>query len=485
MNKEPGIPIFPESTILILDDDEALRTRLKLLFERVGLDNVMTTGDRGLASSLVAHKAVGLVLLDLNLPEPNGESFLAEISSSAPEIPVIVMTGVSEPETIVRCLKAGAVDYIVKPVDDVRLMISIWNALATFEYRREAEGFRERIFQRKLEHPEAFAGIITRDMRMMAAFTYAESVARSRQPVLITGETGTGKELFARAIHQASGRKGPFVAVNVGGLDDAMFSDCLFGHRKGAYTGADTVRPGMLKEAEGGTILLDEIGDLEIHSQVKLLRLLQENEYYPLGADTPSTSDARVLAATTRDLRSDVASGKFRSDLFYRLQTHPLNIPPLRDRHGDLKPLIRAFLEKSSRELGQTFPGNEATNACADKLVRILADYPFPGNVRELESLIHDAVTGARGGKLDLEALKQRIGFLSFDDSEPSAEPLTDLPPFLRDLLDGKIPTMEEVERELSQLAVDRAEGNLSQAAQALGISRQTLYNKLKKTTHA
>jgi len=482
MEPEPGVPVFPSCTILILDDDETLRTRLELLFARVGLDSIITTGDKKRASELVAERAIELVILDLFLPDEAGEDLLREFSRVAPELPVLVMTSASDPETIVRCMRLGAVDYVVKPIDEVRLLVSVWNALASVEQKRVADGFRDKVFEHRLAQPEAFKAIVTKNERMLNLFSYAESVARSRQPVLITGETGTGKELFARAIHEASGRAGHFVAVNVGGLDDTMFSDSLFGHRKGAYTGADTARAGLLKEAEGGTILLDEVGDLEAHSQIKLLRLLQEGEYYPLGADLPLRSDARVVAATTKNLREAAQSGDFRSDLYYRLQTHPIALPPLRERREDLSLLIRYFLEKSALDLDMEFPGDEAAQICAEKVARVLSSYDFPGNVRELESLVHDAVTGARGGKLDLSALEARIGIgkrSEMEDEGETGEPLS----IIRDLTRGKIPTMDEAERELAEIALQRSDGNMSRAAQVLGISRQTLYNKLKKET--
>ena len=482
MEPEPGAPAFPNCTILILDDDETLRTRLELLFARVGIDKIIATGDKKRASELVAKRAVELVILDLFLPEEAGEELLREFSRVAPELPVLVMTGASDPETIVRCMRLGAVDYIVKPIDEVRLLVSVWNALASVEQKRVAEGFRDKVFERKLDQPEAFRAIVTQNERMLNLFSYAESVARSRQPVLLTGETGTGKELFARAIHEASGRRGRFVAVNVGGLDDTMFSDSLFGHRKGAYTGADTAREGLLKEAEGGTILLDEVGDLEPHSQIKLLRFLQEGEYYPLGADLPLRSDARVIAATTKNLREASKNGDFRSDLFYRLQTHPIALPPLRERQEDLRLLILYFLEKSALDLGMEFPGDEAAQSCATKVALVLSSYDFPGNVRELESLVHDAVTGSRGGKLDLEALEARIGIEKhFEKKEGDSK--GKLSSLIQNLAEGKMPTMDEAERELAEIALQRSEGNMSKAAQVLGISRQTLYNKLKKET--
>jgi DNA-binding NtrC family response regulator len=490
-------PAYPEGPILVIDDDESLRTRIELLLVRAGLDNVLATGDQALAASLVEGHGASLVLLDLFLPAQDGEALLKDFARIAPEIPVIVMTSATDPDTIVRCMRAGAVDYVVKPIDEVRLFVSVWNAIATMEQRRVAEVFRDRILEGRLDHPEVFKAIATRDERMLALFKYAESVARSRQSVLITGETGTGKELFARAIHEASGRNGAFVAINVGGLDDTMFSDSLFGHRKGAFTGADGQRAGLIKEAAGGTILLDEIGELEPRSQIKLLRLLQENEYYPLGSDSPAHSDVRVVAATTKDLRAAAAAGSFRSDLFYRLQTHPIAIPPLRTRPGDIALLVRLFIEKSVKDLGIPFAA-ERVGSCAEQVARALEGYSFPGNVRELESLVHDAVALSRGGVLDIKALRDRVGLVGDGDTsglmerELSIAPVgaaervagahAEGPPSLvRELTEGRIPTIEAAERELIRMAVERASGNLSQAALALGISRQTLYNKLKE----
>lgn len=470
---------YPELPILVLDDDEALRVTVRLTLAKAGIDNVTATGDSAEASALILEKGVSLVFLDLFLPNDSGETLLREFSRVAPNVPVIVITGTDEPQTIVRCMRSGAVDYLVKPIDETRLLVSAWNALATVELRREAEEFRHRILDGKLEHPEYFENITTLDPAMIAIFKYIESIARSRQPVLITGETGTGKELVARAVHEASGRSGRFVAVNVGGLDDTMFSDSLFGHRKGAFTGADSVRNGLVKEAEGGTLLLDEVADLDPHSQVKLLRLLQEGDYYPLGSDTPQTSDARIVAATTRNLSDLVESGHFRRDLFYRLQTHPIRLPPLRARTGDILPLVRRFMEETALELG--IGEIPAIDRSARLIAETVAGYYFPGNVRELESLVHDLVAGAKGLEPDVDMIRARIGEHKSPD-QASHESGAPCPGGLaRILASGRIPTLAEAERELVRLALDKAEGNMSQAAAMLGISRQTLYKKTKE----
>ncbi len=469
---------YPELPILILDDDEALRVTIALTLAKAGIDNVRTTGDPAEASALILDNSVSLVFLDLFLSEAAGESLLKEFSRAAPNLPVIIITGTDDAGTIVRCMRAGAVDYLVKPIDDTRLLVSAWNALATVELRREAEGFRQRILDGKLEHPELFERITTVDPAMIAIFKYIESIARSRQPVLITGETGTGKELVARAVHEASGRPGRFVAVNVGGLDDAMFSDSLFGHRKGAFTGADAVRNGLVKEAEGGTLLLDEVGDLEPHSQVKLLRLLQEGDYYALGSDTPIKSDARIVAATTRDLSDLAESGIFRRDLYYRLQTHPIRLPPLRARPWDILPLVRRFMEDTSLELG--IPAAQSDERAARTIAETVAVYRFPGNVRELESLVHDVVAGSKGLDPDIESIRARIGDPPPPEGAAAGASVPCPGGLARILASGRIPTLAEVERELVRLALDKAEGNMSQAAAMLGISRQTLYKKIK-----
>jgi DNA-binding NtrC family response regulator len=477
MQKRRG---YPELPVLVLDDDESLRTMVTLLLGKAGIDNVVATGEASEASALVLGEGASLIFLDLLLPPADGEGLLKEFHRAAPATPVIVVTGDSDAQTIVRCMRAGAVDYLIKPIDETRLLVSAWNALAAFELRREAAGFRDRVIGGRLEKPELFDGIATEDPGMLAIFHYIEAIAVSRQPVLITGETGTGKELLARAVHESSGRAGAFVAVNVGGLDDAMFSDSLFGHRKGAFTGADAARGGLVKEAEGGTLLLDEVGDLDPRSQVKLLRLLQEGEYYPLGSDAPLKTDARVVAATTKDLSVSVATGVFRSDLFYRLQTHPIKVPPLRERPRDLRLLVARFMADSARAL--RLPSLIPEDRAVGDLTETLKDYRFPGNVRELESLVHDAVAGAKSLRPDLRALRARIGIPEPPAAEESARGTRGL---VSTLEAGRVPRLDEAEREIVRLAVEKAEGNLSKAAIMLGISRQTLYKKLREVESA
>ena len=273
-----------------------------------------------------------------------------------PELPVIVLTGANDVETAVRCMKDGAFDYLLKPVDEARLESAVRRAIEIGAMRRENSTLKRYLLTDALEHPEAFAAIVTAAKSMRAIFQYAEAVAPTPLPILVTGETGVGKELIARAIHAPERPPGPFLPVNVAGLDDALFSDALFGHKRGGFTGADRDRPGLVEQAAGGTLFLDEIGDLSPASQVKLLRLLQEGTYYPIGSDVMKRADIRVLVATNRDLRALQASGGFRKDLYYRLQAHHLHLPPLRERREDLPLLVAHFLAEGGPRAGPPRP---------------------------------------------------------------------------------------------------------------------------------
>jgi DNA-binding NtrC family response regulator len=458
--------------ILLLDDEEYFRSALVRELRSGGINNLVSTGDPEIARSLVSVGGASLTLLDLQMPAASGEELLAEFVDLAPQIPVIVITGDSAANTVVRCMKAGALDYLVKPVETSRLLAAVRNGLAIVELRLEVSAFREKMLG-GLSKPELFHRIVTRDSRMISLFKYIEAIAPSRHPVLITGETGTGKELFARAVHEASGRSGAFVAVNVGGLDDTVFTDTLFGHKKGAYTGANDSRPGLVSEARGGSLFLDEIGDLEPHSQIKLLRLLQEGEYFPLGSDFCLKSEARIIAATAQDIKTRPA---FRSDLYYRLQTHLIAIPPLRERPDDIDLLIDYFLTLSAESLSATEPPELPPEGR-----ETLAVYDFPGNIRELESIIHDAVARAGGGAIDATALRERLPperrLIRGTEPPAAGSPYGGSEIFR--LIGERFPTLHEVEGELVRKALSRAQGNVSIASSLLGISRQTIYNWL------
>lgn len=309
---------------------------------------------------------------------------------------------------------------------------------------------------------------------MQAVFQFAESVAKSSKPVLITGETGVGKELLAKAVHQASGRKGPFVALNVAGIDDDAFSDTLFGHLRGAFTGAEMTRQGLIASASRGTIFLDEIGDLSSASQVKLLRLLQEREYFPLGSDTPKHSDASVILATNRNLTELVTQGYFRKDLYYRLQTHQIVLPPLRERTEDLPILLEHFLSVSAVALEKKKP------TPPPELVALLGTYSFPGNVRELESMIFTAVSRHVSGKLSMDSFRELIGKGRAAKSGANADSVSRETPLI--IPDGTFPTLKDSVEFLVSEAIRRANGNQSLAADLLGITPSALNKRLHRS---
>jgi DNA-binding NtrC family response regulator len=343
------------------------------------------------------------------------------------------------------------------------------------ELQRENLEMGRRILSDRVEFPEAFSAIITGDPGMRSIFKYIEAVAASSQPILVTGESGVGKELVVRALHQLSGRKGELVAVNVAGLDDAMIADTLFGHVKGAYTGAGEARSGMVEQAGEGTLFLDEIGDLSLASQVKLLRLLQESEYYPIGSDRPRRMRARVVVATHQDLAARQAAGQFRKDLYYRLRTHHLHLPPLRLRKGDIPLLLDHFLLEAAREFGRKKP------TLPPQLAVLLGTYDFPGNVRELKAMVYDALSVHQGGVLSMEAFIHAIGEQpAGQPPEQAADPAGN--PFFR--LE-RLPGFTEAIDLLVGEAVRRAEGNQSIAARLLGVSQPTLSKRLKHLREA
>ena len=325
---------------------------------------------------------------------------------------------------------------------------------------------------------DPFADIITLNPEMKSLFATIKSIGNSRQPLLITGETGVGKELFARAVHAASRVSGPLVTVNVAGLDDNIFSDTLFGHVRGAFTGADRLRRGMIEKAWGGTLFLDEIGDLSMASQVKLLRLLQNGEYLPLGADDQKLSDARIITATNRDLWSAQRAERFRGDLNFRLRTHHINIPPLRKRPEDIKPLLDHFLERAATTLNKKKPTPPR------ELVPLLRGYDFPGNVRELHGMVFDAVSRHRARMLSLETFHEHIATHTvFNHQEETREKESNNDFFFSSM--NRFPTIKEATRLLVIEALKQAGNNQAVAARMLGISRQALNKRLNKMNEA
>ncbi|HJV33515.1 sigma-54 dependent transcriptional regulator [Geomonas sp.] len=458
----------PNFSILLVDDEPAWLRSVTLTLARAGINNVQSCSDSRQVPDILARGEVKLVLLDLTMPHLSGESLLTLISERHPEILTLVVSGMNQLETAVRCMKLGAFDYFVKTVEEDRLVTGVLRAIRMLELERENQDISDRFLSNELRHPEAFVNIVTADRTMLGIFSYIEAVAQSRQPLLITGESGAGKELVARAVHTLSGNSGPLVAVNVAGLDDTVFADTLFGHVRGAYTGADQARRGMIEEATDGTLFLDEIGDLSIASQVKLLRLLQEGEYFPLGSDRPKRLKARVIVATHRDLRAKEEAGEFRRDLYYRLRTHQILLPPLRERRGDIPLLVDHFLAEASNALGKKKP------TPPKELAQLLATYGFPGNVRELRAMIYDAVSVHRERILSLDTFKSAIGSATAKEAPAAISG--------RNIFSGveKLPSFSEAADLLVEEAMARSGGNQTIAARLLSISQPALSKRLK-----
>jgi DNA-binding NtrC family response regulator len=401
------------ATILIVDDEEAVLNGVRRTLRAHGFEEILMCADARDVEPLLEGEPVALILLDLMMPHIQGRELLERVTASHPEIPVVVVTAEQDIRMAVECMKIGAYDYLLKPAGADELMATVRRALEHRELRDENARLRSKLLEQDLEQPRAFAHLITADASMIRVFAYLEVIARGSHPALITGETGTGKELIARALHELSGRRGPFVAVNVAGLDDTMFSDTLFGHRPGAFTGASGTRRGMIEQAGRGTLFLDEIGDLAEASQVKLLRVLQEREYHTLGDDVPKRLEARVIAATHQDL------SRLRRDLYFRLRSYHVRIPPLRERLGDLPLLINHIVREAAQDLGKQPP------VVPERLYRVLGRYDFPGNVRELRAMVFDAVARHTGGPLPVDPFIESMGIPATEDDDTVRADLT------------------------------------------------------------
>ena len=468
--------LHPRQPIMIVDDEEPILLAIDTTLRMAGINNIIACGDSRRVLGILSEQSIEVMLLDLNMPHVHGERLLDTVNRDHPDTPVIIVTGTVDVETAVRCVKAGAFDYVVKPVEEERLLTAVNRAISFQELKRENLALKQHILADTLEKPEAFEEIVTNNKKMLLIFQYIESISRTSQPVLIRGETGVGKELIARTIHNLSGLVGSFVAVNAAGLDDNVFSDTLFGHVKGAYTGADRARNGLIEQAAAGTLFLDEIGDLNHASQVKLLRLLQEGEYFPLGRDKPRKSDARIVAATNRNLSRLLETGEFRKDLNYRLRTHRIYVPPLRERLDDIPLLVTHFLEEAAQTLGKKKP------TPTPELITLLKTYSFPGNIRELQSMIIDAISRHKSGVLSLQAFRSHIGRSQPDNAGRTQQPpqASKTPPSI--VFEGPdLPTIKQATRMLVREALKRANGNQSIAAGMLGISQQALSKRLKK----
>jgi DNA-binding NtrC family response regulator len=462
---------YPDLPVLLIDDEDAVLSAESRVLQSAGINNLLACSDAREVMPLLEKLRVEVVLLDIAMPHITGDLLLQQIRELYPETPVIIVTASDDIEVAVRCMKAGAFDYMVKAVEPSRLISGIRRAVEMRQLSRDYDSLRSRLLADEIQHPEAFARIVTRNRRMHGIFVFIESIAPTAETLLVTGETGSGKELIAEAVHQVSGRRGSLVKVNAAGLDDAMFSDTLFGHTRGAYTGAEEVRKGLLQQAEQGTLFLDEIGDLSAASQIKLLRLLETHEYYPLGSDLVRSTSARFVIATNRNLVELVEEERFRKDLYYRLQTHEIKLPPLRERREDIPLLLDRFLDEASEALEK-----KKLSVPAELLI-LLENYAFPGNVRELRSMVFGAVSRQKEKMLSLQPFRETMG-ITGEKIQPAVpgEPL---------VFPARLPTLREAGEMLIEEALARAKGNQAIAAGLLGITPQALSKRLIRKRRA
>src|SRR3982075_3784556 len=484
------------ATILIADDDAVQRRLVENMVQRCGYETlVVDSGDAAIALLTAPEaKAVDAVVLDLVMPGLDGMGVLAKIREAGLILPVIVQTAHGGIDNVVSAMRAGAQDFVVKPVGLERLQVSLRNALNTSALKGELQRIRH-----SREGRLTFADIVTRSETMAGVLRTAQKAASSTIPVLIEGESGVGKELFARAIHGSGERKSkPFVAVNCGAIPDNLVESILFGHEKGAFTGATERHMGKFVEASGGTLFLDEVGELPLAAQVKLLRALQEGTVEAVGGRKPVKVDVRIVSATNRKLLDHVKNGKFREDLFYRLHVLPLTTPPLRMRREDIPHLLRHFLARFCAE------ENRAITGISGEAMAYLAQLEWPGNIRQLENAVYRAVVMSDGDQLGLTDFPQ----VSAHSAAPEAhghhgEPLLLAPAFpstvpamvsgneipiaplssagtLAMLTSaGEVRPLEEMEAEIIRFAISHYRGQMSEVARRLKIGRSTLYRKL------
>lgn len=466
MKKNPAFPI------LLVDDEETLRTAMSKALVSHGMDNILEASNGLDAWFLIEDKKPKIILLDLILPDAKGVDILEGISKKNPDVIVIIVSGSNDVEMAIKCMKFGAFDFIAKPISIPLLIACLKRAVQMQELKMENALLSREVLSDKLDNPGAFSGIVTNNSGMKNLFKYCEAIALSSHPVLITGETGTGKELFSKAIHELSQRSGSLISENVAGIDSNVFADTLFGHVKGAYTGAEGVRKGLVEEAEKGTLLLDEIGDLSMDSQVKLLRLIQEHEYSMLGSNAKKTSNVKIIASTNHDLLELLDENRFRKDLYYRLLTHHVCIPPLRDRKDDIPLLLDFFLDMAAAEFKKKKP------VYPQELPFILRNFNFPGNIRELKSMVLNAVGESKSGVLSIESFTKHISKVSRSKNTNINEGYT--PEYFSGL--KELPLLRDINEDLINDAMKRSGNNQTRAARLIGITQQAISNRARKT---
>jgi DNA-binding NtrC family response regulator len=485
--------------ILIVDDDPVTRRLLSAAIERLGHEPTSVEGGQAALDLLnsVEGEGIALIILDLVMPDVDGMAVLAKLRELEKSIPVIVQTAHGGIDVVVSAMRAGAVDFVVKPASGERLQVSIENALKLGALEGELARMK-----RVASGTLTFRDILTHSPAMERVIRLGQRAAASQIPILIEGESGVGKELIARAIQGAGDRKSkPFVTVNCGAIPDNLVESILFGHEKGAFTGAADKHTGKFREAHGGTLFLDEVGELPMDIQVKLLRALQDGEIDPVGAKRPMRVDFRLISATNQSLIDLVKAGKFREDLYYRLNVFPIRVPPLRERRDDIPALVRHFTARFAAEEGKSFI--RGVNAPA---LQLLSRYDWPGNIRQLENAVFRAVVLADTPVLTPDEFPQIAAHI--DGSAWVAEAASDSAPVAPEAIeaveldfglpqtpeptlnagqltalgpDGEVRPLAEVEAAMIRLALERYAGRMTLVARRLGIGRSTLYRKLKE----
>ncbi len=446
------------NSILIVDDEISYLELMKGLLEQEGYNNVITEENPLKVISILEQKNIELILLDVYMPQKSGLELLEEIYAQFPKIPVVIITAVNEVEVALKAIKLGAYEFIIKPPDTDRLLLTIKRALGKRLLETERDSLRKALSDEKPEQ-RVFSDIITDSPQMFKVFELTEIFAPTNETVLISGETGTGKDLMARKIHDLSSRQnGPFIAVNLASISPSLFESELFGHKKGTFTGAGNDKMGYFEAAQKGTIFLDEIGELPLELQGKLLRTIQYNEIMRLGDPKPINLDIRIISATNRNLLDAVNRKEFRADLYYRLNRGFIHIPPLRKRGDDVLILADHFLETGNKIYNRNILG------FSEDVVNDLRTYSFPGNVRELENIILNAVAKASNSEyidtIDLPAALH-------NDKQSSAET-------------GKLSSLEDALEEHIMYVMKMMGNSVQKTAPILGISERTLQRRLK-----
>jgi DNA-binding NtrC family response regulator len=454
-----------KDTLLVIDDD-AINCRLvKAIFEREGLQ-VIAASDGRSGIALAAREQPQVVLLDLKLPGEDGLDVLQGLKAADPHLPIVMFTAEHDPKTVVRAIKLGAVDYVTKPVDDEEILVVVRRALETQAIRREVEALRRHVGD---ERANSLAGQMGSSTQVSHIVDQVRTVAASDFTVLVLGETGTGKELVAQAIHQLGVRNGKaLVALDCGAIPEPLLESELFGHEKGAFTGADRRKHGRLRLAEGGTCLLDEVGNLPMILQAKLLRVLESRQLHPVGADASSPMDVRFIAATNDDLQARVTQGAFRADLYFRLAQYTISLPPLRSRPDDIPYLAQRFLEEASIEL------RRPVQTIVPDALDLLQRYTWPGNVRELRNVIRHAVLQTSGLAIRADAVSPMLRATNPVPEEPL---VSGTPTSLKSAAER---AARNAERQVICDTLRVTKGNKAEAARTLKTDYKTLHLKMK-----